>query len=236
MVSPSVVRASPDGAASVALPPAPWDAGMFPLFLSHVAAYKGWVGSVKHALEAYGICGFVAHDDIRPMEHWEDVILSALNTCEALAAFLTPEFPRSNWTDQETGYCLARGKLIIPIRYQGQDPYGFIGRYQALAGSEDAAAVAWHLFEILVRNDATKRQMARALVRLFTRTWSFHETRRRADLLGYVPTDAYTEELLQELESAAKANVDISQAWIGSSMGPAWVDSLTARVRAQIGQ
>jgi hypothetical protein len=50
-----------------------------------------------------------------------------------------------------------------------------------------------------------------------------------------VPTDAYTEELLQALEEFAKLNVDVREAWIGYSTGPEWVDALPHRVRAQIG-
>jgi hypothetical protein len=226
--------ASTGGAATVALPPAPWKSDLFPLFISHVAEYKSWVGSVKQELEAQGICAFVAHDDIEPLKEWQDVILSALDTCEALAAILTQDFRTSAWCDQEVGYVLARRKLIIPVRFQGQAPYGFIGRYQALNGPEDAETTARGLFEILVRNDSTKVQMARALVRLFTSTWSFNETRRRAALLEWVPTDAYTEELVQELEKAAKENVDIREAGIDYIQGPDWVAALAGRVRAQI--
>jgi len=53
--------------------------------------------------------------------------MSALATCEALIAWLTPDFHESLWTDQEVGFCVGRSVLIIPIRV-GLNPYGFIGK------------------------------------------------------------------------------------------------------------
>ena len=99
------------------------------------------MGALRDALRPFAISGFVAHEDINPTEEWRDVIESALRTCEAMAAYVTPDFHPSHWTDQEVGVCLARAVLIIPIR-RGTTPYGFMGKYQALSGGTKGAGKA----------------------------------------------------------------------------------------------
>lgn len=45
---------------------------------------------------------------------------------------MTEDFHDSFWTDQELGYAFGRGVPIICVRL-GRDPYGFIGKFQALS-------------------------------------------------------------------------------------------------------
>jgi hypothetical protein len=79
------------------------------------------MGSLREALRSVGISGFVAHTDIHPTREWQDVIESALETCEALAAYLTDDFHESLWTDQEVGFCVGRAVAILPLK-AGRDP------------------------------------------------------------------------------------------------------------------
>lgn len=57
---------------------------------------------------------------------------------DAFVALLTDGFHDSLWTDQEVGFAVARAVPIIAVRL-GRDPYGFIGRFQALSCGWDAA-------------------------------------------------------------------------------------------------
>jgi len=97
--------------------PGRWRESHFRLFMSHVHGDKGLVSSVKSHLSRYGIDCFVAHEDIEPTKEWIIEIEAALDTCHAVAAFLTPTFHASKWTDQELGYCLRRRVLIVPIKF-----------------------------------------------------------------------------------------------------------------------
>ena len=58
---------------------------------------------------------------------------------DALAALMTEDFHKSNWTDQEVGFALGRHVPIIPVRL-GQTPYGFLARVQALSCNWENAA------------------------------------------------------------------------------------------------
>ena len=111
-----------------------WGAGEARIFLSHLAAMKAVVSALRDALERYGISVFVAHEDIEPTKEWQTEIESALSTMDGLIALLAPGFKESNWCDQEVGVAIGRQLPIIAVRL-GLDPYGFIGKYQALQGA-----------------------------------------------------------------------------------------------------
>lgn len=110
-----------------------WRQGDFRLFISHLAKYKDEAAEFQIFLSRKGISSFVAHNDIEPTKGWMDEILSALETAQAMVALFREGFHQSNWTDQEIGYAMGRRLLIIAVR-SGQDPYGFIGQFQALNG------------------------------------------------------------------------------------------------------
>lgn len=103
------------------------------LFLSHKAGHKENVSSLKEKMALYGICAFVAHEDIEPTQEWQEEIERALKSMDVLVALLTDDFRDSNWTDHEVGFALGRGVPVIAVRL-GMDPYGFIGNKQGLSG------------------------------------------------------------------------------------------------------
>jgi hypothetical protein len=139
----------------------PWREDRIRLFLSHISAEKVFVSEVREALAALGIDGFVAHEDIEPTDDWQNAIEAALKECDALVAFLHPGFHASNWTDQEVGFVLARGVLVVPVRL-GDDPYGFIGRYQAIAGDDRPEVLAQAIAQVLTANDVAPGTSANA--------------------------------------------------------------------------
>jgi len=92
---------------------------------------------IKDALGPYGIMTFLAHQDIRPSQEWQDEISRALHACEVFFLLLTESFKHSDWTDQETGIAVALNKIIVPLKIS-LNPYGFVARYQAqhLSGTQ----------------------------------------------------------------------------------------------------
>ncbi len=111
MVMPKMRLSRPDDGKSADL----WEDGFVRLFLSHVSQHKVKVAELKRELSHLGVSSFVAHEDIEPTLEWQNEIERALMSTDALAALLTPEFHESKWTDQEIGFALGRGTLVIPI-------------------------------------------------------------------------------------------------------------------------
>jgi hypothetical protein len=110
-----------------------WLDGHLRLFVSHLAKHKKDAAILQRSLQSFHISAFIAHKDIEPTKKWQDEIELALSTADALVALLTPGFHQNKWTDQEIGFALGRGLPILSIRL-GEDPYGFLGREQAIQG------------------------------------------------------------------------------------------------------
>ncbi len=116
-----------------------WGDSGYRVFLSHKADVKVESAELKARLKVFGITSFVAHEDILPTKEWQDEIENALYTMDAFVALMTETFHESDWTDQEVGFALGRSVPIIAVRL-GRDPYGFIGKFQALSCDWNAAA------------------------------------------------------------------------------------------------
>jgi hypothetical protein len=118
-----------------------WGESGYRVFLSHKGGVKKRTSGLKDELEIYGVSAFVAHADIEPTREWQREIENALETMHAFVALMTPDFHDSNWTDQEVGFALGRRVPIIAAK-MGKDPYGFIGKFQALPCSWENATTS----------------------------------------------------------------------------------------------
>ena len=136
-----------------------WGEGRIRAFISHKAKEKQLANEIKQCLDDYGIASFVSHEDIEPMKEWIPEIERALLSMDLLIALLTKEFSESNWTDQEIGAAIGRKKTIIPVR-MGKDPYGFIGKYQAIQGSgKNAHQISKEIVEFLFTYDGDNNEL-----------------------------------------------------------------------------
>lgn len=188
-----------------------WDEGMLRLFMSHVAAHRVPVSKLKSELIMFGVSAFVAHEDIEPNLEWQREIELALRSMHALLAVLTPEFRQSRWTDQEVGFALGRGVLVIPVR-AGLDPYGFIGRQQALSAKlESPQDLASGVVDVLLRHRTTAPMMRESLVVALEKSWSFAASKTLAPKIEAV--DFFTSNQLDRLEAACKNNGQVVDAF-----------------------
>lgn len=136
-----------------------WGGSGYRVFLSHKAEAREEAASLKAQLCKFGIVAFVAHEDIEPTRPWQDEIENALASMDAFVALMTDGFHDSNWTDQEVGYAYALAVPLISVRL-GSDPYGFIGRFQALRAHWDSAAI--EIARLLIREPRMKDEFVRA--------------------------------------------------------------------------
>lgn len=143
-----------------------WTPRFFRMFISHVSSHKQSATNLKLALADYGISGFVAHEDIEPTTEWQEEIIAALRTMDALCAILTDDFNKSKWCDQEVGFGLGRNVLCIPIKH-GIDPYGILGKYQGAKATSDARDMARQIFKLLCNNNKTHEKYISTLSDLF---------------------------------------------------------------------
>jgi hypothetical protein len=164
-----------------------WRPGHVRLFISHRDTKKAEAKRLAEALESYGVSAFVAHDTIEPMSSWQQEIEKGLETMEVMLAFITDDFHDSCWTNQEIGYALGKGILVIPFKVEKRDPFGFIGTKQALKGRMDEPeACVKDIYAILSEKLGQKGRLQTAIISAFVQSLNFEETRDRFDRMDCV--------------------------------------------------
>jgi signal recognition particle subunit SEC65 len=188
-----------------------WRKRMFRLFITHLSAEKVLAAELQEALLSYGITAFVAHNDIEPTLEWQTQIETALSTADALVALMHPAFHASNWTDQEIGFAMGRGPPVFAVRF-GQDPYGFIGRFQGfVGGGKPVDDLARELFDSYRKNKQSQTRMGEVLMNLFEDSSSFQSAKVR---IGYLEQlEVWHSSFIPRLEAAAEVNSQISGSW-----------------------
>ena len=177
-----------------------WAEDHFRLFLSHKSGVKHETATLKNSLRKYGVSAFVAHDDILPTKEWQDEIENALATMDGFAALMTADFHDSDWTDQEIGYALARGIPVVPVRLE-RDPYGFLGKFQALASNWARASEA--IVVLLINNE----RMLRAYIGALRRCQNFDSGNALSRILPSI--EAVSDKQIGEIIGAFNGNNDL---------------------------
>jgi hypothetical protein len=223
---PSAVRVISPQPVTFDDPTGPWTGSGLRFFLSHSHKQAQKAAGLREELAKRSVDVFVAHDSIEPTDEWEQVILSALKSCDACGALMTPEFVTSKWCDQEMGFCLARDRLIIPLDL-GATPYGFIGRFHALPiDGRKIRDVALSIFELLVRKPQSRDAMAQALVDRWASTTSWDGARENYGFLKTIPEESWTQQLVNEVWEARDRVHDLRTADIGWKSSEAAVERL----------
>lgn len=183
----------------------------FRLFLSHVSGQKDGATKLKDELAALGVSAFVAHADILPTKEWLEEILRALKSMHGLAALLVPTFHASFWTDQELGYAIGRSVPIVPLKF-GQDPYGFIGRFQALnCENLDAKGAGRIIVTTLLTDPRSESLISDSVGRRFANSGSWADAKALVALLE-VPAKLPMS-TLDFIAKAKHSNVQVQSAW-----------------------
>jgi hypothetical protein len=177
-----------------------WGEHGYRVFLSHKAEVKRETAELKERLQPFGVSCFVAHEDIHPTKEWQDEIENALASMDAFVALLTPDFHDSLWTDQEVGFALGRAVPIIAVKL-GKDPYGFIGKFQALAATWESAPV--EIVRLLIRQP----RMLDAYLAAVRRCSSFDRGNQLARVLPDIAR--LTETQVNQLVSAFNENSEL---------------------------
>jgi hypothetical protein len=190
-----------------------WLPGRLHLFITHTHEHRGIAKQIKEALTSpYRVDGFVAHDDIEPTRLWEDEITSALRTCDALLALLTPGFHESKWCDQEVGWVLGRERPLVASVNMGATPHGFIGRFQAIPRfGDDPAQIAEALHRALLDHPSTAEAARDALVYGLEYSTSWEMSKQTFQVLQ--TRRDFTGSQLERIRAAYRNNPEVSDSF-----------------------
>jgi len=154
---------------------------------------------------------FVAHNDIEPTAEWQIEIETALSTCDLLVAIFHPGFVDSKWCDQEIGYALGRGIPVFTVKC-GQDPHGFVGRFQSFNGNGKApVAIAEDILVAALHHKILQDRMVPIVVDLFVNSGSFAAAK---DRIGYLEQiQVWKKDYSRKIEKAVEDNSQVSGSW-----------------------
>lgn len=186
----------------------PWEPGKFRLFLSHAHQDREFVGAVAAALSSKGIHGFAAHEDIEVHAEWAHVIEYALDTADALVAFVSEPSLASYWCNQDIGWALGRHLLVVSVRLD-RAPVGFTSRFQAQKAAEPAQ-LAENLRNFLLGRNETGQSLSSAVIRSLEASQQWEEQTALSATLEDLTWNAAT---LDQLEEAVRSNRKMDYAW-----------------------
>lgn len=100
------------------------------VFVSHSHKDVKTATRLSRALGSLGVVPFLAHSDIRGGELWKETIRDKIVECDVLAALLTTNFYKSEFTEQEVGAAWVLKKPVLPLYTGDVMPSGFIADRQ----------------------------------------------------------------------------------------------------------
>jgi len=205
-----------------------WGDEGYRVFLSHKNEVKKETAELKEKLKLFGISGFVAHEDIHPTKEWQDEIENALFSMDAFVALMTEDFHESIWTDQEVGVAFGRGIPIISVKL-GKDPYGFIGKFQALSCSWESAPK--EIVKILIKQE----QMLNAYIKAVENCINYDHGNTLSEILPHI--DKLSEKQANCLISAFNENGQVQDSFgFNGKMPHRYGDGLPSHLSRLTGQ
>jgi hypothetical protein len=201
----------------------PWRDGYYKLFFSHTSENKALAKEIGDRLRPFGVDTFVAHEDIKPTKEWEEEIERALSTCDGMLAMVTPNFIESAFCDQEVGFAMGRGLLVIALM-RGAKPHGFVSKWQGMPGDDEgegsSTRLAARIYETLVEHEKSKAKMAAATVNRYVNSTSFENAKRNTRRLLRIPRELWTDAMVEEVEKAGPENSQVAEAFWGTGRIP----------------
>ena len=188
-----------------------WQSNEPRLFISHVSSIKSKAAKLATELSSLGISAFVAHEDIVPTKAWESEIEKALSTMDALVALLSDGFGESNWTDQEVGVAIGRGVPVIPVKID-LDPYGFIGKWQAIVGQgKRIEVVAEEVRDALLDKPGIDMKLTETLVDRFVSSHSWANA--KSNMTHLEKCRYLSPDMIHRLKDAVEHNSQVADAF-----------------------
>ena len=100
------------------------------VFISHSHEDVEMATRLSDTLGSLGMVPFLAHSDIIGGELWKETIRNKIVECDVLAALLTNNFRKSEFTEQEVGAAWVLKKPVLPLYTSDGMPSGFIADRQ----------------------------------------------------------------------------------------------------------
>ena len=107
---------------------------------------------------------------------------------------------------------IGRQVPVIPIRL-GTDPYGFVGKYQAVAGAGKIAKILTkEVYDLLWRNSSVTIRLTESLIARFEASESYDQANTLMQIIEKRITSA-SPEMIERIEKAPRNNSQVRDAF-----------------------
>lgn len=103
---------------------------VFTVFISHSTKDLNVVNEFAKWLRANNVIVYIAESQVQAGERLPEKISKLINQSDCVLAFLTVEGTRSKWVNQEIGFAVRGGKLVVPIVEEGVEIKGFLESFE----------------------------------------------------------------------------------------------------------
>lgn len=183
------------------------------VFISHTWKNKALAAEISSTFAELEIKGFVAHEDIEPTKDWAAEIERNLHFCSALVAVLTDDFPASPFCNQEIGYALGRGRLVVAVMQDRKPPPGLAAKYQAIPGHpgqwRPGREIALKVLDFFFEHPMMRPLVLKSVALLYANSISFDNARQNYTRLMKIQDDEWTPEMIELVEQAGEENVNL---------------------------
>lgn len=182
------------------------------LFLCHSNKGKKIAGKLKKELEKFGFKVFLAHEDIQGAKEFESVIKDNIKKCDVFCILLTDDINISKWCDQEIGMAIASDKIILPLKVNSLDPYGYVQKFHAIKlDIKNLEFSARGILDAVCHQNGLKDKSMKYLIEYFGKSNTYQEAgMRTTDLIKFFP---FTDEQLNMIANFTVGNNQIHQSW-----------------------
>jgi nucleoside 2-deoxyribosyltransferase len=178
-----------------------WEPQKIRLFISHRDAKKREAKALAESLSSFGISSFVAHDAIEANSSFKEEIIKALRSMDCFLSFITEDYYKSVWTNQEIGFALARNIPFFQYSYDRKDPEGFKSELQAIKkGEQDLLRLLKKEFS---SHPAFKMAAIASFVAAKDGTWEGAK-KKLLSILGFKFTDNEIDQIVSAINAPAR--------------------------------
>jgi|HubBroStandDraft_6_1064221.scaffolds.fasta_scaffold773644_2 hypothetical protein len=131
-------------------------------FLSYARADAEVALRFADGLKAAGVALWVDQHDIRPSEHWDRAVETALRGADGVIVILSPRSAASANVADEVSVALDAGKTVVPILIEPTTAPLRMTRLQFIDATRDMADALRRCIAVLGSDPATKTDLPRA--------------------------------------------------------------------------
>lgn len=154
------------------------------VFVSHSSKDKEIAARMAEAMRQMHMKPFLAHSHIEGGELWRETLRDEVEGCDMLVALVTPNFRKSEYTEQEVGAAWVLKKPVLAVCTGDEVPTGFVAERQGLKYDvRRPGSAAERMLDLYLSEVRKKANVADVLIEMISESGSFETSNRLANLL-----------------------------------------------------